>query len=84
MILSLMNDRLTCDGQVIIVQYRQEEMIMSQSPEHRKLERAVEDFILSADEETLQRLQALIQIRCSQIRQATEDERLKAWKGRTW
>lgn len=92
MILSLMNDRLTCDGQVIIVQYRQEEMIMSQSPEHRKLERAVEDFILAADEMTLQRLQALTQIRCSQIgstmfdkeRQDTEDERLKAWKGRTW
>ena len=84
MILSLLNDRLTCDGQVIIVQYRQEEMIMSQSPEHRKLERAVEDFILAADEATLQRLQALIQIRCSQIRQDTEDERLKAWKGRTW
>ena len=57
---------------------------MSQSPEHRKLERAVEDFILAADEMTLQRLQALIQIRCSQIRQDTEDERLKAWKGRTW
>lgn len=60
--------------------------------EQRKLERAVEDFILAADEMTLQRLQALIQIRCSQIgspmfdreRQLIEDNKLQSWRGRTW
>lgn len=59
---------------------------------HRERERATEDFILMADEETLQRLQALIQIRCSQIgspmfdkeRQLIEDSRLQSWRGRTW
>jgi hypothetical protein len=60
--------------------------------EHRKLERAAEDFILQADEETLQRLQALIQIRRSQISspmfdresQQVEDSKLQSWRGRTW
>lgn len=60
--------------------------------EHRKLERAVEDFILAADEMTLQRLQALIQIRCSQIgspmfdreSQRVEGSKLQSWRGRTW
>lgn len=59
---------------------------------HRELERATEDFILAADEETLQRLQALIQIRCTQIgspmfdreSQLIEDSRLQSWRGRTW
>jgi len=60
----------------------------------RKTERAAEDFILAADEETLGRLQALIQIRASQIgsplfdrgsqRLASEDSQLNAWRGRTW
>lgn len=60
--------------------------------EQRKLERATEDFILAADEETLQRLQALIQIRRSQIgsplfdreSQLIEDSKLQSWRGRTW
>jgi hypothetical protein len=58
----------------------------------RKTERAAEDFILAADEETLERLQALIQIRASQIgsplfdkaRKSTEESQLNAWRGRTW
>jgi len=59
---------------------------------HREWERATEDFILAADEETLQRLQALIQIRCTQIgspmfdreSQLIEDSKLQSWRGRTW
>jgi Mn-dependent DtxR family transcriptional regulator len=59
---------------------------------HRERERAAEDFILAADEETLQRLQALIQIRRSQIgspifdreSQLIEDSKLQSWRGRTW
>lgn len=59
---------------------------------HREQERAAEDFILAADEETLQRLQALIQIRCTQIgspmfdreSQLIEDSKLQSWRGRTW
>jgi hypothetical protein len=58
----------------------------------RKTERAAEDFILAADEETLGRLQALIQIRASQIgsplfdweTQKINDSKLVAWRGRTW
>jgi hypothetical protein len=60
----------------------------------RKTERAAEDFILAADEETLERLQALIQIRASQIsspifdrgsqRLGPEESRLNTWRGRTW
>jgi hypothetical protein len=60
----------------------------------RETERAAEDFILAADEETLGRLQALIQIRASQIgsplfdrgsqRLVTEESRLNTWRGRTW
>jgi len=57
----------------------------------RKTERAAEDFILAADEETLARLQALIQIRASQIgsplfdRETQKiDSKLVAWRGRTW
>ena len=58
----------------------------------REWECATEDFILAADEETLQRLQALIQIRCSQIgspmfdkeSQLIEDSKLQSWRGRTW
>lgn len=60
----------------------------------RKTERAAEDFILAADEETLKRLQALIQIRASQIgspmfdrgsqRLGSEESQLNAWRGRTW
>ena len=60
--------------------------------EYRKLERAAEDFILAADEMTLQRLHALIQIRRSQIdsalfdreSQLVEDSKLQSWRGRTW
>ena len=60
--------------------------------EQRKLERAAEDFILAADETTLQRLQALIQIRKGQISsfildkesQQVEDSKLQSWRGRTW
>ena len=59
---------------------------------YRKLERAAEDFILAADEMTLQRLHALIQIRRSQIGSTTfdresqlvEDSKLQSWRGRTW
>lgn len=59
---------------------------------HREQERAAEDFILAADEETLQRLQALIQIRQMQIgspifdreSQLIEDSKLQSWRGRTW
>ena len=59
---------------------------------HRVLDRAAEDFILQADEETLQRLQALIQIRRSQISspmfdresQLIGDSKLQSWRGRTW
>lgn len=40
---------------------------MIQSSGHREFERKVEDFILAAGEETLQRLQALIEIRSRQI-----------------
>ena len=60
----------------------------------RDAERAAEDFILAADEETLERLQALIQIRASQIgsplfdrgsqRLGSEESRLNTWRGRTW
>ena len=60
----------------------------------RKTERAVEDFILAADEETLGRLQALIQIRASQIgsslfdrssqRLDSEESRLSTRQGHTW
>jgi len=60
----------------------------------RKTERAAEDFILAADEETLGRLQTLIQIRASQIgsplfdrssqRLDSEESRLNTWQGRTW
>jgi hypothetical protein len=60
----------------------------------RKTERAVEDFILAADEKTLERMQALIQIRASQIgsptfdrdsqRLGSEESHLNAWRGRTW
>jgi hypothetical protein len=67
-------------------------MMMNPIPEHRKLERAAEDFILAADEMTLQRLHALIQIRRSQIgsptfdreSQLVEDSKLQSWRGRTW
>ena len=60
--------------------------------EYRTLERAAEDFILAADEMTLQRLHALIQIRRSQIgstmfdreSQLVEDSKLQSWRGRTW
>ena len=60
--------------------------------EYHKLERAAEDFILTADEMTLQRLHALIQIRRSQIgstmfdreSQLVEDSKLQSWRGRTW
>ena len=56
------------------------------------MERAAEDFILAADEMTLQRLHALIQIRRSQIgstmfdreSQLVEDSKLQSWRGRTW
>lgn len=49
----------------------------------REAERAVEDFILAADEETLHRLHALILIRCGQIGspipgKASEDAELNA------
>ena len=60
----------------------------------RKTERGAEDFILAADEETLKRLQALIQIRASQIgsplfdsgsqRLGSKESQLNAWQGRTW
>ena len=60
--------------------------------EHRKLERAAEDFILQADEMTLQRLEALIQIRKGQISsfmldkesQQAEGSKLQSWQGRSW
>jgi hypothetical protein len=60
--------------------------------EHRKLERAAEDFILQADEMTLQRFEALIKIRKGQISsfmldkesQQAEGSKLQSWQGRTW